>query len=50
MNVKLPLISKCIFIYFCYNTLHIIAPNLTGERVRGRAKKKKWKPDKDRKK
>ena len=31
MNVKLPLIPKyCLFIYFCYNTLYIIMPNLTG--------------------
>ena len=31
MNVKLPLLPKyCLSIYFCYNTLHVIVPNLTG--------------------
>ena len=29
MNAKLPLFPKyCLFIYFCYNTLHVIVPNL----------------------
>ena len=36
LNVKLPM--DCLFIYFCYNTFHIIVPTLT--RCQGKAESK----------
>jgi len=41
MNVKLPLIPKyCLFVHFCYNTFHVIVPNLTGGKKESKEKER----------